>query len=95
MANTRNGNTYYIDTTGSLAVPGVAILSLTITGSGGAAVLELQDVTTTAPKGRWEVEDDTTQLFDYSDHPIVFPNGISVVTATTCAVVAVIREARK
>lgn len=86
MANVRNANTYYIDTNATtLTEKNIRVTHVTVTASGGAGRLVLSDISTAAPKVDLRVETDGhTEVFDFSDNPIVFPNGINPGTVTNC-----------
>jgi len=98
MANVRNGNTFFIDTaSGSggakLAELNVLVLGVTVSPSGGAATLTLADaqspavvkLTLTVPSGV------AAQYYDFSENPILFPNGIDPTAATTVQATAIVR----
>lgn len=83
MANELNGNSYYVNATGTLESPRT-LVGVLLQGSGGVALLELDTaspgtdpikMSLTAPSGE-------TVLFDFSYCPVFFPNGVVVRTAT-------------
>lgn len=96
MANVRNSNTYLIDGTATtLAVSNILVTHITVTATSANAVLVLQDVTTNAKKIELRVATSgSTQVFDFADNPIVFPNGVNPATVTNCVATAHIRESR-
>lgn len=106
MANIRNANTIYIDTasasgntsvgtTGNFDVPGIKVKGLIVTPTSGDATLALKDVTTGATKLQAEAPNsDGSRHFDFSDDPIVFPNGIAPTTVTTCVATLIVTESR-
>lgn len=95
MASIRNGNTYYIDDTTALTAANVKVTKITVTATSANAILNLQDVTTGANKINLRVATSgTTEVFDFSDDPLLFPNGISPNTVTNCNATCVISEAR-
>lgn len=85
MANVRSGNTHYIDSTGTLtadkndkvayvvltASSANAVILLTDAGSGTRSKIDLRVATA-----------GTTQVFDFSEVPLVFSNGVRVGTLT-------------
>jgi hypothetical protein len=89
VANIRNSNTYWVDTgSQSLVVEkNTRLLGVILTASGGAAVLNLaDDVVGASYPSKIEVAaaSGTTTHLVLDQAPIVFPNGIRVVTATNC-----------
>lgn len=95
MANVRNANTYYADTTGSITSKNIAVYGVVITPIGGTADIILQDVTTSANKMRLEVADGTSEFFNFAVTPIIFPNGFSISTLTNCVATFFIKESQK
>lgn len=97
MANTLNGNTWYIDTAHStsandLVRASVLVTYIIVTATSASAVLVLSDVQGTAP-AKLELRvaaADTSQLFDFSYKPLLFPNGIQVTTLTNCKAMCII-----
>jgi hypothetical protein len=100
MANVRSANTFYIDTqysTGSdeLAIKNIRVLQITITATSANAVLLLADSTTGTKKLDLRVATSgASQIFDFSDSPVVFPNGIKPTTLTNAVATVVIEESR-
>jgi hypothetical protein len=98
MANVRSGNTYYIDTASvSLEIPGVQVLGVILTGAGGAAELELADNVSGASypkKLNAQAASGATIHLDLANSPIVFPNGIRVVTATATKATLILKESK-
>lgn len=98
MANVRNGNSYYIDTASvNLDVSGVQVIGIILTGSGGAAELALADNISGASypsKINVQAASGSTVHIDISDSPLVFPNGIRVVTATNTKATLILRESK-
>lgn len=96
MANTRNTNTYWVDTTGSLTVEkNTAVMAIILTASGGAGVLRLGDDVSGAsypPKIEVQVASGSTIHVPLADNPISFPNGIRVITATNCRATLILRS---
>ncbi len=95
MANVRNGNTYYIDATTELAVPGIKVAYVIVTATSANAILNLQDVTTAVNKINLRVATSgETQVFDFSECPLYFPNGVIPSTVTNCNATLVLTESR-
>jgi len=95
MANIRNANTFYVDATGNLTVPNIKVFYITITSTANSAVVVIKDVTTGALKFdlRIATAGDPVRL-NYSDSPLVFPNGIDVTTLTNAIVTFGIQESQ-
>lgn len=97
MANTRNGNTYYVDTAGTLPNLNktLRLKGIIITPSASPGSIVLKDADTLAPKGTWSAAaSGLTTLFDLITCPIVFPNGIVVSAVTSCTALLILEEAR-
>lgn len=96
MANVRNSNTWYIDTAASsLAIANLKVSYVIVTATAAAAILNLQDVTTTANKANLRVATSgDSVVFDFSLKPLVFPNGILPSTVTNCVATCVLEETR-
>ena len=104
MANIRNGNTFFMDTvaadevpatTGNLNAPSVRVKGLIVSGVGGNADLDLHDCTTDAHKLHVYASSGTTVALDFSNSPIIFPNGIHVSTCTNTEATVIIEEVRQ
>ena len=96
MANIRNANTYYMDTTtASLTISNIKVLGVLVTATSANAILNLQDVTTSDNKMNLRVATSgDSKYFDFADSPVVFPTGIKPSVVTNCVATAVIRETR-
>lgn len=98
MANMRNANTFFIDTAsstagGTLILKNVSIVYLVVNATADNSHIELFDVTTGADKIHIHVPiQDDSRYFDFSEAPILFPNGIDPQTVTNCVATCVIRE---
>lgn len=100
MANIRNSNTAYIDT--AAALTDIEKRNIKITGilvtpdGGGVAQLVLQDKTTTANKVDIRMQStDRSELYNYTENPLVFPNGIVAATVTNCVATLSLQETRR
>lgn len=87
MANTRSGNIWYVDTAHSTSADdltvGCAVTAVVVTATSANAIIELQDRETGAKKLNLRVATSgSTQVFDFADFPVAFPNGIKVSTLT-------------
>jgi hypothetical protein len=99
MANTRNSNTFYIDTgystiAESLAVKGIRVLGVIVTATSANAILVLSDEIAAAPVKlslRVATSGESAQ-FLFGDTPIRFPNGIRPTTVTNCVATVIIEE---
>lgn len=96
MANTNQGNTHYVDSTGTLSTrKNVKLLRLIVTSTSTAASLILQDYDASTPVNMLQVDiaaDNTTEHLDFSAAPIIFPNGITAGTVTNCVATLVVRS---
>lgn len=102
MANVRSANTFFIDTaaadavattTGNLAVNNIRVSHILITATAGTSELVLRDVTNGNNKIILKRDvDDRSELFDFSEFPLVFPNGINPSTVTDCVATCVIQQ---
>lgn len=92
MANTRNGNTWYVDATGNLGSEKnviVPYIYITATAANGRVVLS--DQVTTALKADLRVEvSGHTEIFRMAENPMRFPNGINITTLTNAIVTIVV-----
>lgn len=84
MASYASSNAIYIDATGDLLTKkNLKLLSVTVTATSATAVIVLQDITNTSFKLDLRVADaGSTQVFDYSTGPMMFPNGFKCLTLT-------------
>ncbi len=99
MANTRNANTFYIDTQYSvsadeLAVKNVKVVSITVTATSSGGQVVLSDSNGNAKIDLRVATSDETQQFVFNENPIVFPTGIRPTTLTDAIVTCVIQESR-
>lgn len=102
MANLRNSNTFYVDTSiatatsgtsGNLDSKNVRITHITVTCTTAGGILTLRDVDTGATKVSIRLATaNTSEVFNYADNPMVFPNGINPQTVTNCVASVHIRE---
>lgn len=95
MANIRNGNTHYVDSTGTLSeTKNVRVTGIVLTATTAGAVLVLKDPSTSALKIELRVAaTNTSQYFAFRETPLYFPNGISVFTLTNAKATIVYNEA--
>jgi hypothetical protein len=101
VANTRNGNSFYVDTeyTGAsdeLAIKNIRVLGVVVTASASPGTLVLSDAQTSEPtKLDLRVATaNSTAFFDFSECPITFPNGIRPTTLTDALATIIIEETR-
>lgn len=98
MANVRNGNTFYVDTTGTLDIGSarnmkIACIWMTSSTTGGGIVLT--DTTTGALKADLKVSlINDTKIIDCFDAKMVFPTGITV-TVTNATATLFLEESQK
>jgi len=95
MANLLNGNTFYIDSTSpDLERKQALVVYIALTATASNAIMVLSDVGA-APQKKLELRvagAGTTQLFRFTDSPVLFPNGISVTTLTNAVATLVIKN---
>lgn len=95
MANVRNSNTIYIDATGTIAATANAkVTQVIFTSSASGDTMTLRDGSSGSNKitVRNNLATDTKQL-DFSQGPIVFPNGIHIqVLSASCTAMLVTRQ---
>lgn len=94
MANVRNGNTLYVDATGALTTRLTKVRSLLACASGGAGSLVLKD-NSGSPVTKFDLVLPSGMVpfhANFQDGFPVFPNGISVTTATNVKATLVIEE---
>lgn len=94
MANTSNGNTLYIDSTGTINyTSNIKVLYILLTATSSNAILKLQDVNTLDLKLDLRVSTSgESKLFDFSNTPIFFPNGIIINTLTNATASLIIKK---
>lgn len=85
MANVRNGNTIFVDSTGDLTTTGTRVYYITVTATAANASITLQDsganvnkITVSTPT------DDDTRILDFSMRPMYFPGGVAVSAIVNC-----------
>lgn len=89
MANVHNGNTLFIDTTGTVGpTKNVKIAYMVVSVTGASPALTLQDGTTNKLDLTFQAST-SPQLFDFSAAPIYFPNGVNVSVRNSCTVTLV------
>lgn len=101
MANVKSGNTWYIDSTGSLVLTSVTTatainliyLVLTPTAANGRIVLE-DDLTGSVKLDFRTGSELVTEVLDLSTYPITFSNGINVATLTNAVATLVIKDGK-
>jgi hypothetical protein len=92
MANVSAGNSSYVDATGVLkSDKGTKVAYVVLTATAANAVLVLQDnAGTPVNKCNFKVATDgSSQTFDFSSNPIVFPNGVKASTVTNAIALVV------
>lgn len=96
MANVRNGNSYYVDSTGTLDIGALAVASILLTSNGGAGTITLQDNTAPATnKMTIKVPNNESVLIDFNLKPVSFAKGIVVSALTTALATIVFQENNK
>lgn len=101
MANRRNGNSFYIDTqysasTDDLATPNIRVTQIVVSATAANAILVLSDPTTGDNKAEFRVATSgDSSRFPFYDNPLVFPNGIRVLTLTNAHAFCVLDNTSK
>lgn len=99
MANTRNSNTFYIDTaysvaTDELGIPNVSVAYIVLTSSANPGVLTLKDSAGATKITIKTATANETKVIDLRSYPISFPSGIRPTTVTDCVATLVIIDSR-
>ena len=98
MANTRNGNTYYIDTqyatNEELAVRNLQAAYVIVTATAANAVLVLADSSVGTKLDLRVATSGETKCFDFSDVPVTFSTSIRPTTLTNALATVVLKEIR-
>lgn len=97
--NLLNGNSFYIDTVYStsdhdLARKSTLVAYVTITATSANAILVLGDIQASA-QNKLELRvaaAGTTEQFSFEQTPVLFPNGIRVLTLTNCTATCIIKN---
>lgn len=96
MANVRSGNTYYIDSTGDLAIKNLKVSKVTVTSTANSAAIIMQDVETQLNKVEFRIDTtDKTQSFDYIINPMLFTNGLRISSISNCNATCILQETNK
>lgn len=83
MANVRNGNTIYVDSTGDLTTTATRVYYIVFSATGANAVMTLQDSGANVNKITLSHPNDKeSHVFDFSARPLYFPGGVAVSTLT-------------
>ncbi len=97
MANTRAGNTYYIDTqyssTEELAVKNLKVLGVVVTASAAGGNILLSDGSVSKLFLKVATDEDTS-YFDFSNSPILFSTSIRPTTLSGAVATVIIEETR-
>lgn len=99
MANTRNTNTFYIDTqysvaTDELKIPNLKVPYIIVTASTAPGTLVLTDSAGATKIKIATATANETKIVDLRRNPIVFPTGIRATTLTNCVATLIIDESR-
>lgn len=87
MANTRNGNTWHVDSAGTLTTDkNVKVSHILFTSSGAGDSIVITDASGGNDKItlKQATANDTKQ-FEFEQSPLVFPNGIHITSLSTGA----------
>lgn len=99
MANTRNGNTFYIDTQYSaaadeLAVKNIRITGVIVTATGASGRVVLGDSSVATKLDLRVATSGETMQFYFDVHPVNFSTSIRPTTLSNAVVTCIIEEAR-
>ena len=87
MANVRNGNSHYVDSTGTLTSVSTVVLKVFVTTTAANAVVVLQDTNASTNKIILKVAaDGSTEEFELG---VSFPTGVKVATLTNAIMTVV------
>lgn len=100
QVNQLNGNTFYIDTAFSSSADDLVrsqtlVAYITVTATGANAILTLSDVGANSTQTKLNLRvaaSGTTQLFRFPEYPVLFPNGIRVMTLTNAIATVIIKN---
>lgn len=106
MANVRSSNSWYIDTqhataSDDLIVKNISVLGAIVTATGASGRLVLSDASSNNLKLDLRVASingstsGDSKTFDFSNAPIIFPNGVVVSTLTTCVATLITKDMGK
>ena len=97
MANEKRGNMQYVDTAGVLTdKKNVKVVYIVMNATSANSELDLKDNGASENSLSLSVTPShTTQVFDFSRCPIVFPNGIEVVAIVNCVATLILQEGYK
>lgn len=99
MANVLNGNSFYVDTAftnsaDDLVKKQALVVYIAVTATAANGRIVLGDVAA-SPDLKIDLRvatSGTTQLFSFVDNPVIFPNGIRVITLTNAVATVVLRN---
>jgi hypothetical protein len=97
MANTRSGNTWFVDTqhtVASDAIQGkITVIGVLFAPTAAAAVLRLHDLDSDTVKAEFRINTQVdTRFYDFSTAPLVFASGVKAKTLTNAVATLICRE---
>jgi len=94
MANTRNGNTWFVDTTGTLTTTGKNLTVTHIFYRSGASpsTCTIKDGSSDVKFVLSKANASEMEALDFSANPITFRTSINVSTLTNCTLTFVLQE---
>lgn len=93
MANVRQGNIWYIDSTGAAGTQRQIILKILVTPTSANSIVVLRETSSGANKMDLRAATNgQTAEFDFTDYPVVFGDGIYVQTLTNAVVMIVVSD---
>ena len=99
MANTRSGNTFYIDTQyavsgDELAITGIKVTHVTLTATAANSVIRLDDSSLFRKIDCRVATSGDSKIFDFSDNPLMFTASIRPTVLTNGVASLQIQESR-
>jgi hypothetical protein len=92
VANLRVSNSYYIDTTGTVASKGLRLLYVILSATSANAILTLKDSGVAGTLFDLRVATSgESRVFDFSRNPPAFPNGMEISAITNGHATAIIQ----
>lgn len=96
MANLRNGNTYYIDSTAEILDEKALVVYIIVTATAANGRIVLADLGNGTAQTKLDLRVATSgdsEAFPFDAYPVLFPNGIRVVTLSNAVATLVLTKA--
>ena len=100
MANTLNGNTFYVDSAFSTSADDLArsqalVAYVTVTSTSANGRIVLGDVGANSSQLKLDLRVEVSghsEIFRFAENPILFPNGIRVISLTNAIATVIIKN---